>query len=204
MKRTIRLLYSAAAVMFILGVAACSESGKNADQAKKPKAAAKSATSSSAEELPNYRYVDIDTVLSRYNLAKDYNEQMLRLQSSLQSKEKQHQTKIGSFAQSMESKYRNNGYLTEASLNQDKEQLANMQASAERDLSKSAEAAMKQQAAAEKEVMDSIQAFIKVYMEKHHYDAIFFKNATLYINPALDITDEVLEGLNARYNKKKK
>ena len=40
-------------------------------------------------------------------------------------------------------------------------------------------------------------------MTTHTYDAIFFKNATLYINPNLDITDEIVEGLNARYNKKK-
>lgn len=30
------------------------------------------------------------------------------------------------------------------------------------------------------------------------------KAATLYINPALDVTDEVVKGLNERYNKVKK
>ncbi len=204
MKRTIPTFLAALAIL-VLGAATTACSGSDGKDVKKAKTTAKSAAKgASADALPNYRYVDIDTVLSRYNLAKDYNEQMLRLQNSLKNKEKQHETSIGNFAQSMESKYRNNGYLSEASLNQDKEKLANMQQNAQRDMGQAADNAMRQQAAAEKVVMDSIQAFIKVYMESHSYDAIFFKNATLYINPALDITDEVVEGLNARYNKKKK
>uniref|UniRef100_UPI0026589F9F OmpH family outer membrane protein n=1 Tax=uncultured Muribaculum sp. TaxID=1918613 RepID=UPI0026589F9F len=48
---------------------------------------------------------------------------------------------------------------------------------------------------------DSIEAFIKDYNAKKGYDAILFKNAGVYFNPALDITDEVIKGLNARYNK---
>ena len=57
---------------------------------------------------------------------------------------------------------------------------------------------------AQRTVNDSIQAFIKDYNKTRGYDAILYKNATLYINPDLDITSEVLEGLNARYNKVKK
>ena len=33
------------------------------------------------------------------------------------------------------------------------------------------------------------------------YDAILYKNAGVFFNPALDITAEVIEGLNAAYNK---
>ena len=51
---------------------------------------------------------------------------------------------------------------------------------------------------------DSIDSFIKDYNAKHGYDAILFKNAGVYFNPALDITNEVIEGLNARYNKVEK
>lgn len=44
--------------------------------------------------------------------------------------------------------------------------------------------------------------YIEEYNKTRGYDAILMKAATLYISPDLDITDEVLEGLNARYNKK--
>ena len=59
-------------------------------------------------------------------------------------------------------------------------------------------------AQAQKTINDSINAFIETYNKTRGYDAILFKAATLYINPQLDITDEVVEGLNARYNKVKK
>ena len=54
------------------------------DTEKKDAAPAKAKTEAgkSSSNLPNYRYVDLDTILSRYNLAKDYNEEMLRLQNN--------------------------------------------------------------------------------------------------------------------------
>lgn len=200
MKRTIPALLVVLSAIFMLGASSCG--GDKSATSAKTGAKAK-AEKVDASALPNYRYVDIDTILAKYNLAKDYNEQMLRLQNSLQAKERQHQNNIQSFGQKMESKYKSGGYLSEASFNQDKQTLAGMQANAERDMNNSAQSAMNQQAAAEKEVMDSIKNYVDVYMSAHKYDAIFLKNATLYINPALDITDEIVEGLNARYNKKK-
>ncbi|MDE6795438.1 MAG: OmpH family outer membrane protein, partial [Muribaculaceae bacterium] len=55
-----------------------------------------------------------------------------------------------------------------------------------------------------KAVNDSILNYVKEYNSKKGYDAIFQKGATLYINPELDITADIVEGLNARYNKVKK
>ena len=54
---------------------------------------------------------------------------------------------------------------------------------------------------AQQAVNDSIEAFVKEYNKTRGYDAILLKNATLFINPDLDITNEIVEGLNARYNK---
>ena len=72
-------IYRSIAMMAIATVAAagalsCSSDQKQAPTASKPK------TAKQASNLPNYRYVDLDTILSRYNLAKDYNEEMLRMQ----------------------------------------------------------------------------------------------------------------------------
>ncbi len=51
------------------------------------------------------------------------------------------------------------------------------------------------------QLTDSIEAFIKDYNRKKGYDAILYKAAGVYFNPALDITNEVIDGLNKRYNK---
>lgn len=153
--------------------------------------------------LPNYRYVDLDTVLSRYNLAKDYNEEMLRMQTNLESEVKKHENSIQSFATSMQNKLQNNGYLSEASYKADQQQITDMQTKAQRAVSNLQNNFETAAIMAQKTVNDSIEAYIKEYNLQKGYDAIFFKAATLYINPALDITEEIVAGLNARYNKVK-
>lgn len=193
-----KIILSALALAML---AACSPSG---DAKKDAAAPATKNLSASKGELPNYRYVDLDTVLSKYNLAKDYNEEMLRMQTNMENEVKRHESSIQNFAASVNKKMQNNGYLSEASLRQDQEKMASMQQNAQRSVSSLQNnfetAAMK----AQKTVTDSIEAYIAIYNASHHYDAIFFKAATLYIDPRLDITEDVVKGLNERYNKIKK
>ena len=59
--------------------------------------------------------------------------------------------------------------------------------------------ANQQMAAKQKALMDSINNFIIDFNKERKYDAILFRDAGLYFNPALDITAEVVDGLNARY-----
>lgn len=180
------------------GAISCSGDEKGKATPAKPAAAKTSAT------LPNYRYVDLDTILSRYNLAKDYNEEMLRMQNNAQAQMKQHETKIQNFATQVQNKMQNNGYLSEASYKQDEQKMASMQNDAQRSMASLQNNIAQAADQAQKTINDSINAFIESYNKTRGYDAILFKAATLYINPALDITDEVVEGLNARYNKVKK
>lgn len=199
MKKTFVTLAAAAMTALLsLGFASCGE--KKAET----KAAPAKAKNESTAVLPNYRYVDLDSVLNGYNLAKDYNEEMLRMQNNAESQMKQHQNKIQNFATTVQNKMQNNGYLSEASYKQDEQKMASMQNDAQRSM-QTLQANIAQAAElAQKTINDSIEAFIKDYNKTRGYDAILFKGATLYINPELDITDEVLEGLNARYNKVKK
>ena len=128
---------------------------------------------------------------------------MMRMQGVYENEAKKHDNNIKAFANSMQSKYQNNQY-TEQTFNADQTKMQQMQASAQSSLEKLQNSSAKAAMEAEKVIQDSIQNFIKEYNAKHNYDAILYKAATLYINPALDITDEVVEGLNARYNNKAK
>lgn len=151
--------------------------------------------------LPNYRYVDIDTILSKYNLAKDYQDEMIRMQNDYENAFKRHQNQISAKAQQVQNKLQNNAYLSKSSYESDEKELGTMQQNAQRSmatLENNMNAAAMQ---GQKAVNDSIEAFIQEYNKTRGYDAILLKGATVYINPALDITDEVVEGLNARYNK---
>ncbi len=201
MNKSLLRLFSASILMLGVALASCSQQDSKTSTKTSGKAAANKETTAN---LPNYRYVDIDTILSRYNLAKDYNEEMLRMQNSMESTLKRHENNIQGLASTIQKKMQNNGYLSEASYKQDQEKFANMQNSAQREAANLQNNFQNAAIKAQQTVNDSIEAFIKEYNAKRGYDAILFKNATLYINPALDITDEVVEGLNARYNKVKK
>lgn len=153
--------------------------------------------------LPNYRFVDIDTVFVYYNLAKDYNDEMLRLQNNYENEVKRHQNSIQSFATNVEKKRQNNGYLSEQSLNADIQQLGTMQDNAQKAIANLQNNLLMADQQGRQTVTDSIMAFINEYNITKGYDAIFIKSVTLCSNPSLDITAEVVEGLNARYNKVK-
>lgn len=196
MKKQI-IISSMAAAVLSASLIACNaeDSSKKAPQAKAPvKTEVKGA-------LPNYRYVDIDTILSKYNLAKDYNEEMARKQTQMENELKNQQTSLQNKANSIQKKMQSNGYASEASYKADADQLAAMQNSAQKRVGEMENKFQEEAMKAQQTVQDSIDAFIKDYNASRGYDAILFKNATLYINPALDITEEVIEGLNARYNK---
>lgn len=190
---------AAAALLIGAGtLASCNDSKQDT------KPAAKTDKVAAKDNLPNYRYVDLDTVLAKYALAKDYNEEMMRMQSSMESTMRTHEKRLQSQAAVMQNKMNNNGYLTRESYEQDQSSLNSMQAEAQKQAATLQSNFEQQALLAQKNVNDSINAFIEEYNKSRGYDAIFFKAATLYINPALDVTDEVVEGLNARYNKLKK
>lgn len=162
------------------------------------------ATKTAAATLPNYRYVDADTVLVKYNLSKDFEEEMLRMQSNYDNEGKKHTSQIQNMQNSMQKKYQNNGYATEDAFKADQQRLLQMNNSAEQAMGKLQQTMLEAQERNAKILNDSLQNFITEYNKLHGYDAIFYKAATLYIDPRLDITEEVIEGLNARYNKVKK
>ena len=96
---------------------------------------------------------------------------------------------------------RSNGYLSEESYNADMAKYNKMQQDAAvyiDNLQRTTEQELAQQ---QLQLNDSVENFIKQYNKTKGYDAILFKAAGVYFNPDLDITKEIIDGLNARYNK---
>lgn len=183
----------------------CKGNDNNNDKDKKEqktKTVAKSKpTAAEAANLPNIRYVDADSLLANYNLSKDYQEEMLRQQNAYENTARQRQAAIESLAANYQKQMQNNT-MNEQAYNKAMQTMQQKQQAAEKELSQMQMNMQNQMMSAQKIVNDSIMSFIEEYNRDYGYDAILMKSATLYVNPALDITDEVIEGLNARYNKK--
>ncbi len=186
---------------------ACSNEGDDKD--KKEQTSKKSTTGAKPQtvanrkgEMPNYRYVDSDTLLARYNLAKDYQEEMMRQQNNYDNTARQREAAIQSLMTKYQKQAQSNS-MDEAAYQKAMADVQKRQQAAEKELGQMQVNMQNQMMEAQKIVNDSIMNYIDEYNKAHGYDAIFMKAATLYISPDLDITDEILEGLNARYNKKK-
>ena len=166
----------------------------------KPAEAPKAATGSALENL-KIRYIDEDSIMANYNLAKDINEAMLRRQNQYDAAQKQRGNEISKFGNAMQQKYQNNQYLTEEAFNADQAKLQKMQADAENYLASLQQSIQNELNQSQNQLLDSIDNFMKDYAKKKGFDMILRKSATLFIDEKYDVTKEVIEGLNKRYNK---
>ena len=186
--------------LFALTATSCGGSTSSDSAAGAPVQAATADGATTTTSL-NIRYIDSDSLMTHYNLAKDFQEASMRAVSKIESARQAKATEIQKFAAAIEQKGRSNGYLTEASYNADMQKLQKMQQDAENylaNLSRNTENELGQQ---QLQLNDSIENYIKIYNASKGYDAILFKAAGIYFNPALDITNDIIEGLNASYNK---
>lgn len=195
--------------------------GDNTQTKKSP--ASKNTTPAQAQSNsgagPNYRFIDTDSIGLKYNLAIDFNEQMIKMQSNLTEEEKKLRNSIQQQANTLQSKMsavqsRAGSARSEAEMAQiqsegkklqsEYEGIQNQSSQAEQKLSQMAADMEKTIATNAKIMQDSLTNFLRDFAAQYGYDAIIVNSAAPYYNPELDVTDEVIKGLNARYNKVKK
>ena len=180
-----------AALVLMMSAASCNE---------KPAEAPKAANGATVENL-KIRYIDEDSIMANYNLAKDINEAMLRRQNQLDAAQKQRYNEISKFGNALQQKYQNNQYLTEEAFNADQAKLQKMQNDAETYLAGLQQSIQNELNQSQIQLLDSIDNFMKDYAKKKGFDMVLRKSATLFIDEKYDVTEEVVEGLNKRYNK---
>jgi outer membrane protein len=151
----------------------------------------------------SFAYVDMDTLQSKYNfyiqcraeLEKVYN----NYQSTLAKKENALQAKVIEF----QKKAQEGRFLNEEEFNQAQSVLANEQANLEQLSQKYMQQYAQKELAITKDINDSIKNFLAEYNAKHQYTMIFYKAVILHCDNSLDITEDVLKGLNERFDESK-
>jgi outer membrane protein len=150
--------------------------------------------------------VDIDTLLMNYTLWMELNEEMIRKEESvratLNEKAKTLQTEFEEF----ERKLNNNAFATreraEAEQNRILKKREELEQTTERLTSELAIENNKNSVL----FRDSINAYIQDYNKTRQYNVILSRigDNILYIDNAMNITQEIIDGLNARHAKSKK
>ena len=185
-------------VLIAAGMISCAQGDNKENVAD----GAQASTADAPAPALSIRYVDIDSVMATYTLSKELDEQGRKLMLDYQRMENQKQNELQNLAAQIEQKRNNNCYLSQESFDADVNNLNKKQNEAANILRAHQEKVQKQIAEFNRQLTDSIQNFIKDYNATRNYDAILYRASGLYFNPALEITGEIIEGLNARYTPK--
>ena len=148
-------------------------------------------------------YVEIDSLLTKYNFCKDVNEQMIKKEENIRTTLNEKGKKLEKEAAEFQRKYENNGFVSPERAQQEYQRIQKQQQELAELQQKLAEELAMENQKNNLERRDSINSFLKVYNQTKGYDLII-SNAgldnLLYANPAYNITNEIVEGLNTRYN----
>lgn len=151
----------------------------------------------------NVAIVDIDSLATQYDYCKAGQKQ---LESKQEAYRKQLNAKGEALQKAMmnfQQKLQNNGFTSQqqaeaaqAALQKQQQQLQSYQEKVERDLAAAT-------SAYQETLRDSLRSFLKEYNADGRFKVILSKSGdnVLYTDPGVDITNDVVAGLNKRYNK---
>lgn len=183
------------ALTLILMFAQCSENKAN-DTANATPAAGGSVNMKIA-------YVEIDSLLTKYRFCNDLNEMMIKKEENIRTTLNEKAKELDSEMREFNRKLENNGFASRERAEQENLRISQKQ----RDLQQLQEKLTNElQAENQKnnlQLRDSINSFLKIYNKTKGYSLIISNSGLdnlLYADPAYNITQEIVDGLNARYN----
>ncbi len=200
-----KLKVGVAALIALMAVATAACSGKeNANEGGNNDSTATAARTvlnpgESFEPTTNIRFYNADSLAGNYKLLKDFEEANRAMMTQYQQTINARQNELQNLYNKMQQKQQTGAYLSQASMEADARELQQKdQAFQQLQMSidqKVQLETMRQQAV----FFDSIHNFLANYNREKHYDAIMPATAGVYYNPALDITQEMIQGMNAAY-----
>ena len=146
-------------------------------------------------------YVEVDSLMTQYNFAKDYSVTLQKKSNNARNTLNQKGNALQAAMANFQQKLNNNGF-------QSREQAASQQAAIQRQQNdlQELQARLENELASEtakfnETLRDSLQNFLKAYNKDKKFDLILSKagDNILMGNKKLDITQDVINGLNKRY-----
>ena len=189
-------IFHALSVVAVAGLTltACDKSAPKMDEQP-----AKTSTSVTGEM--KIAYVEVDSLMSQYKFCKDFTAILQKKSNNARNTLNQKGQKLQAAAANFQQKLNNNGFTS-------REQAASVQAALQRQQEDLQELQNRLGSDFDSEtakynaaLRDSLQNFLKVYNKTKKYDLILSKagDNILLADKKLDITADVINGLNKRY-----
>lgn len=149
-------------------------------------------------------YIQLDSLIANYDM---YNDLMTAFQSKVQGIQDDLQKRgrrLESDAKAFENQVQK-GLLTRSAAEEQQNKLMQRQQNLQNDAAQKDAEIQEEQAVLNNQVYYAVKEFIEKYNEDHQYSLILttsgVTNTVLNVNPGLDITSDVLKGLNEDYIK---
>ena len=146
-------------------------------------------------------YVEVDSLMTQYEFCKEFTLTLQKKSNNARNTLNQKGQQLQSAAANFQQKLQNNGFTSreqaesqQAAIQRQQQSLQELQARLENELA--SETAKFNEA-----LRDSLQNFLKVYNKDKKYDLILAKSGDniLIADKKLDVTQDVINGLNKRY-----
>lgn len=151
-------------------------------------------------------YVNLDSLNVSYKYIEDLNKKFDQKKYKALRKYEAEEIELREAAQSFQENIQSGVYKSEAEAAQRQQQLQEQAYNIETRKAKDAEKLQREQSELIGKINNNVAAYLKKYSKEFNYSYILasgsFSNI-LYANDSLDITKEVLKGLNSEYSKSK-
>lgn len=196
------ILFCAVAAM----IAGCKNNSTKPKDNGLPKVEAKSGKSEAAKPAAaTVAFVDIDSLMTHLTMFKDASAALeanaAKYQKEVAAKQSAFQKAYADFTKKMQT----TGYASQAEYENVQKRLQNLQEEGAKLEMKYAEKLQKEQMELNGQLQEALHEYLAVFNADKRYDMILGKGGDniLYADPALDITDAIIEGMNANYKKEK-
>lgn len=146
-------------------------------------------------------YIEIDTLLTNYKLWVQLNEEMIRKEENIRATLNEKMTSLQNDYEEFERKLNNNAFATRERAESEQNRILKKRQELEE-----LQERLSNELAIESNknnilFRDSIDSFVQEYNKKHGYNIILSRlgDNILYIDYAMNITQDIIDGLNARY-----
>jgi outer membrane protein len=150
-------------------------------------------------------YIRTDSLLNNYKLFKELNESSIKELENHRLDINQRKQKFEREVQDFQQKVQLNAYITQDRANQEGARLEKMRADLERYAAQIEQSLSEKQMQMQQQLQDSVLSGLKLFNTPQKYQIIFSNIGTdnfYYVDDAYDITQQVVDFLNARYTSK--
>ena len=144
-------------------------------------------------------YVDVDSLLANYLFYQDLVEEMTRKEENYRLALTEEYNKLQKEINDFQNKIQNNVYSSAERAESERNRLLKKQQALEEKSRQYSTDFDNEGAANSEKISEIVDNYIKEYNKTHGFDMIISKASLLFANEALNITAEVLDGLNSEY-----